>query len=158
VLGACLLAALETQARARYPEEACGILLGSDRGAERFVLGAHGARNVAAEPRCAFELDPGAIVRVHSGARVPGRGLLGFWHSHPDAPARLSRADRSTAWEGCSYLVLALGARGIVRCKSFRCLGGEFLEEELSLAPEGARAGETERPSAFKNGMPGAEG
>jgi proteasome lid subunit RPN8/RPN11 len=45
---------------------------------------------------------------VESEADSRGVRLLGFWHSHPDHPARPSATDRRYAWEGLLTVVIAV--------------------------------------------------
>ena len=42
------------------------------------------------------------------GVNARGLKLLGFWHSHPDHPARPSETDRKYAWPGLLTLVIAV--------------------------------------------------
>ncbi len=81
--------------RAAHPHEACGLLFGTREGASLEVASASVAANVAAEPRRRFEVDPAHLVAAQRAARHGGPAILGVWHSHPDGPARPSRADRA---------------------------------------------------------------
>ena len=40
--------------------------------------------------------------------RLRGLSIVGFYHSHPDHPARPSETDRLFAWEGLLTLVIAV--------------------------------------------------
>jgi proteasome lid subunit RPN8/RPN11 len=46
-----------------------------------------------------------AAIRAEAARAYPVR-LVGFWHSHPDHPARPSPTDRRYAWEGLLTLVI----------------------------------------------------
>jgi proteasome lid subunit RPN8/RPN11 len=35
--------------------------------------------------------------------------VLGFYHSHPDHPARPSETDRQAAWPFYSYIIVSIG-------------------------------------------------
>ena len=41
-------------------------------------------------------------------AGAEGRLVLGFYHSHPDHPARPSEYDRQHAWPFYSYVIVAI--------------------------------------------------
>jgi proteasome lid subunit RPN8/RPN11 len=60
------------------------------------------------KPRVRFSVSPQDYMQVEDAAEARGHVLLGFWHSHPDHPARPSETDRRYAWEGLLTLVIAV--------------------------------------------------
>jgi proteasome lid subunit RPN8/RPN11 len=100
------LAAMQAEAARAYPHEACGALLGPgpDEVSEAVALPSRETQ----EPRRRFAIDPLDYVAVEESADRRGLRLLGFWHSHPDHPARPSATDREYAWEGLFTAVLAV--------------------------------------------------
>lgn len=62
----------------------------------------------AESERNRFLIDPREQVRVEKDARARGLEVLGFYHSHPDHPARPSKYDREHAWPWYSYLILSV--------------------------------------------------
>ncbi len=81
-------------AETAYPEEACGLLVGSVRGnGEITVAAVHPARNVAAEPRHRFEVDPALHLALQRNSRADGTRVVGLFHSHPDHSAQPSATD-----------------------------------------------------------------
>jgi proteasome lid subunit RPN8/RPN11 len=62
----------------------------------------------AEKPRTRFAVSPRDYLAVEESADGRGLKLLGFWHSHPDHPARPSGTDRAYAWEGLLTLVIAV--------------------------------------------------
>ena len=52
-------------------------------------------------------------------------------HSHPDCPARPSATDLEAAWEGYSYLIVAVTAAGDTDFRSWRLDGKVFLPERI---------------------------
>jgi proteasome lid subunit RPN8/RPN11 len=135
--------------RAAHPREACGFLIGHPRGAgwdHPTVRCVRRAGNVAErEALDRFEADPGELVAAERAARDEGWELVGFWHSHPEAPAQLSARDRAGAWEGFSLLVVSVpqpgdeGTDRRVEARSFRrdastVAEESFVEEKLRLS------------------------
>jgi proteasome lid subunit RPN8/RPN11 len=55
-----------------------------------------------------FSIDPRTLMKVEKRASDEGRLVLGFYHSHPDAPARPSEYDREHAWEFYSYVIVSI--------------------------------------------------
>ena len=60
------------------------------------------------KPRVRFTVSPQDYLAVEEQADARGMRLLGFWHSHPDHPARPSETDRSHAWEGLLTIVITV--------------------------------------------------
>ena len=115
-----------------YPEESCGLLIGTCGAGEHRVERAVEARNLNRErARDRYELDPVDHLRADEEARRAGLEVVGVWHSHPDHPARPSETDRLAAWEGWSYVIAAVGAEGLADLRSFRLADGNFIEEEI---------------------------
>ncbi|HET9783856.1 MAG TPA: M67 family metallopeptidase [Terriglobales bacterium] len=94
-----------------YPNECCGLLLGQAletrrrRATEAFPM-----RNAnAVSPQNRFEFDPREHLAAQRAARERGLSVVGFYHSHPDHPARPSRTDlERAAWPGYSYLIISV--------------------------------------------------
>lgn len=84
---------LRQEAEKARPRECCGLLLGS--GAH--IGEARPAANVAADPQRHFEIDPQALVDAHRTARAGGPEVIGYYHSHPEGPARPSETDKAMA-------------------------------------------------------------
>ncbi|MEL6430258.1 MAG: M67 family metallopeptidase [Planctomycetota bacterium] len=99
-----VLARLARMTRRHAPAEACGLLLGRS---SDVVLRAVRCRNRAADPRRAFEVDAGHWVRWELWAARRGLSVVGVWHSHPEGPARPSRADVLGAPDGLWSLIVA---------------------------------------------------
>jgi proteasome lid subunit RPN8/RPN11 len=87
------------QARTGYPFEVCGVLLGQDHTVREVVPVAN---RETESPRVRYEIAPEDLIRIQREAREAGREILGYYHSHPDHPARPSETDRRVAAEGLS--------------------------------------------------------
>ena len=91
-----------------YPDEICGFLLGTQVDGVKTVREIVPVENnweETEERRRRFMIAPGDFVREERRAREAGWEILGFYHSHPDHPARPSETDREAAWPGYSYLI-----------------------------------------------------
>ncbi|MCZ6596774.1 MAG: M67 family metallopeptidase [Planctomycetota bacterium] len=134
-LPATALEALRGWAAEGYPHEACGLLIGEPgrEGAEAEVIRAVRARNRNAErARDRYDLDPIDQLAAEKAARAEGLEVVGIWHSHPDHPARPSETDREAAWEGWSYVIIAVGSAGPAEVRSWRLDPDKtFVEEEI---------------------------
>lgn len=92
-------------ALAGYPFEVCGVLLGRNGGdpgsvrAERVVKVLNREEEM---PRVRYQIAPEDLIRIEREARQAGLGILGYYHSHPDHPARPSETDRRMAAESLS--------------------------------------------------------
>lgn len=72
----------------RYPEEACGLLLGTFDGRIGRIERYFPVANHSQTPLHAFELDPVSWVRS-----CFDRQLIGVYHTHPNSPPRPSPED-----------------------------------------------------------------
>ena len=108
-----------------YPNECCGMLLGRAGGAVKEVSEVVPLRNLRHDSARAQELlplddpgreseknrfliDPSEQLRVEKEARDRGLDVLGYYHSHPDHPARPSNYDRDHAWPWYSYVIVSV--------------------------------------------------
>lgn len=100
-------AAIRAHGRETFPHECCGAMLGRD-GA---VHEAHPLPNTTEEgPRRRFLVRPDDYRAAEKRARETGLDLLGFYHSHPDHPARPSQYDLDHAWPSFSYVIVSVMA------------------------------------------------
>jgi proteasome lid subunit RPN8/RPN11 len=107
-----------------YPEEVCGFLLGRwDRDDVKTVArllpidNAGGTEFAEGTRRRRFWIPPDQYYRADREARAANETILGFYHSHPDHPARPSGHDLALAREtfpGYSYVIVAVhGAKAV---------------------------------------------
>ena len=123
---------LEQLARAGYPEETCGLLVGRKEATTVRIERATRAGNLSAERRCdRYVLDPADFLAADEAARRDGLDLLGVWHTHPDHPAIPSATDLAAAWEGFSYLILSVGPSGVAESRVWILDGSRFVEQPI---------------------------
>ncbi len=134
------LAAIRSEAARTYPHEACGALLGPGDGDVRAAIALPNAENE--KPRVRFSVSPQDYLAVQDEADARGLKLLGFWHSHPDHPARPSETDRKYAWEGLLTLVISVDAGVPAALTAWEVLGQEqpFCERPLVVSAEERRS------------------
>ncbi len=96
-----------------YPHECCGALLGRENEASREVKALFPVVNRRDDsPRNRFSVTAEDVRAADRAAREKGLEVLGWYHSHPDHPARPSEYDREHAWPWYSYVIVSV-ANGI---------------------------------------------
>jgi proteasome lid subunit RPN8/RPN11 len=96
-----------------YPHECCGALLGRDGEGSREVIDLLPLENRRDDsPRNRFEVTPDDVRLAEKTAREKKLELVGWYHSHPDCPARPSEFDREHAWPWYSYIIVSIEAGG----------------------------------------------
>jgi proteasome lid subunit RPN8/RPN11 len=92
-----------------YPYECCGALLGRDGDESREVLDVLPLANRRDDsPRNRFEVTVDDVRLAEKTAREKRIELIGWYHSHPDSPARPSEFDREHAWPWYSYIIVSV--------------------------------------------------
>jgi proteasome lid subunit RPN8/RPN11 len=93
-----------------YPNECCGAMLGTDKdSAGREVRALFPLINRRDDsPRNRFSITPEDFRAAERAAAERGLDLLGWYHSHPDHPARPSEFDREHAWPWYSYVIVSV--------------------------------------------------
>ena len=105
--GAGVSEAIRAHGRETYPHECCGALIG-DAG---IVTATLALPNTTEEgPRRRFLVRPADYRDAERAAVEAGAELLGFYHSHPDHPARPSQYDLDHAWPFFSYIIVSVRA------------------------------------------------
>ncbi|MGA2076803.1 MAG: M67 family metallopeptidase [Terriglobia bacterium] len=135
-----------------YPSECCGALLGKVEGESKQVMEVVALKNLRHDPgqaqqllpvddlareteRNRFLIDPLEQLRMEKDARSRGLDVLGYYHSHPDHPARPSVYDREHAWPWYSYIIVAV-ERGVAKdltCWVLAEDGGVFNPESVEV-------------------------
>jgi proteasome lid subunit RPN8/RPN11 len=145
-IGSTEYEALRRHGEETYPHESCGVLLGRADGDGRVVAAVARCANTRADsPHNRYGIDPREIIRIERDGRARGLDIVGFYHSHPDHPARPSATDLAEAhWTGCSYVITSV-ARGSADATRSFVLEGEdeakrFEDEEVRVAASPAAA------------------
>lgn len=101
---------IRAHARRAFPHECCGFLLGRDVEDVRKIVKILSAVNSRGEEELhhRFTITPDAFMHADKTARSERLDILGFYHSHPNAPARPSPYDLDHAWPVYSYIIVSV--------------------------------------------------
>jgi proteasome lid subunit RPN8/RPN11 len=133
--------ALRRHGEETYPYECCGVLLGrsDDDGARTVTSIARCGNTRTDSPHNRYNIDPRELVRIQREGRERGEDIVGFYHSHPDHPARWSTTDLAEAhWIGSSYVITSVENRQATITNSFELAGTEesnksFVDEKIQI-------------------------
>ena len=130
---------IRTAGAEAYPNECCGILFGSD------VDGGHAVKALkpidnareSGEQYHRFLITAEDMMQAELEARTLGLDIVGFYHSHPDHPARPSDYDRDHALPFYSYIILrvAEGQPELMTSWQLQLSREAFDSEELEIEP-----------------------
>ncbi|MDR2443832.1 MAG: M67 family metallopeptidase [Deltaproteobacteria bacterium] len=137
------LKAIKEDAASNYPDEGCGLLLGSD-GPEKEI-----GRMVKEffptpnrwedeEKRRRFSITASDFLAAEIKAQERGLEIIGIYHSHPDHKPIPSDYDLEKAWPFYSYLIVEVVKGQIGSMASWRLLGDrtKFTFEDLLVEPK----------------------
>lgn len=118
------LAAIRQHGESAYPNECCGLLIGTIAHQSKIVVEVKATQNVwnakAAELFSSVEakravnqlsnyaISPQTILEVQKEVRDRALTIIGIYHSHPNQSAIASECDRLYAWEQYSYIIVAV--------------------------------------------------
>jgi proteasome lid subunit RPN8/RPN11 len=136
-----------------YPHECCGALLGRD--AEVSETPSAGGTQLAAReilalfplvnrrddsPRNRFSVTSDDVRDAEKAARGKGLDVVGWYHSHPDHPAKPSQYDREHAWPWYSYIIVSVASGQPQDMTSWRLSDdrAEFAPEEIAIRDHAA--------------------
>jgi proteasome lid subunit RPN8/RPN11 len=141
ILGPEIARAIRDAGLAAYPHECCGFLLGRLEDGHKRVTDLRAADN-SREPearRNRFLITPESYRDADREARAAGLDVLGFYHSHPDAPAIPSAYDLDHAWPWYSYVIVSIAKRHAqqMSCWVLAEDRGRFSAEPLEIVEDG---------------------
>lgn len=94
-----------------YPHECCGLLIGRfEENGRKTVAEVYPISNAREEEakRNRFLIRPEELMRGERHARERSLDVVGFYHSHPNHPARPSQYDLEHAWPTYSYIIVSV--------------------------------------------------
>ncbi len=126
-----------------YPEEGCGLLLGpvpDGFDAPGRTLSVDEVRALpngwdASAKTNRYLIDPRLLAKVENELSGSGRGVIGFYHSHPNHPAWPSPFDLMMAWPCLSYWIVRVDGGKAADSRSWQRTedGRSFVEEPIVL-------------------------
>ena len=131
VVNAAIDGAIRRHGEETYPHECCGALVGTGNRVTATVA----LPNTTEEgPRRRFMVRPDDYRTAEKKASELGADLLGFYHSHPDHPARPSQYDLDHAWPFFSYVIVSVrdGVSGDMTSWRLREDRSTFDQEDLN--------------------------
>jgi proteasome lid subunit RPN8/RPN11 len=133
-LSSALAGELLAHARAEAPNEACGILAGTQ--ADGRATAYHPARNADASP-FVYTVHPDDLVRIVLDIEDAGEDLVAIFHSHTRSPAIPSPTDRRQAmYPDAFYLLAGLLEPDVIpmqALRAWRIRDGEAIEAPLRI-------------------------
>ena len=121
-------AEIRRHAAETYPDECCGALIASgDAIVEAYRL----PNTTSAGARRRFRIGPEDYRLAEGRAHQRFGQLAGFYHSHPDHPARPSEHDLAQAWPNLTYVIVAVSGGTPGDLKSWRLLEDRSGFEEI---------------------------
>jgi len=93
-----------------YPNECCGVLMGSIESDTKIVKQTQAIHNAQedSEQYHRFLITPEEMLSAEQAARKLGLDVIGFYHSHPDCPAAPSDYDKDHALPFYSYVIVSV--------------------------------------------------
>ncbi|MBC8102998.1 MAG: M67 family metallopeptidase [Cytophagales bacterium] len=150
-------AVIVAHGEAGFPDEVCGFLVGAATGDQKTVTEAWAIENAWEQAGDAlagaaadtflgeakgrrFFIPPGELQKADQRARAMRQDILGFYHTHPDHPARPSAHDLAMAqgtFPGYSYIILQVqdGSAAEMTSWVLRDDYSEFDEERITPSP-----------------------
>jgi [CysO sulfur-carrier protein]-S-L-cysteine hydrolase len=112
-----------------FPEEACGLVGGTDGRAERFYPMRNADRSAVT-----YRLDPQEQLEVFEEIERNGWELFGIFHSHTHTEAYPSETDlRQAFYPEAHYLMVSLAERDNLVLRGFTIREGEVEEQEVRI-------------------------
>ena len=134
-----ILDAIRAYGEAAYPQECCGFLLGQTSVEGNRVRALWQAQNRHGDDRRRrYQITPADYRTADRAARQEGLDVVGFYHSHPDHPARPSPTDLAEAtFPGYTYVIVAVerGTAAELTAWSLAPDRSRFEAEDVRLEP-----------------------
>ena len=106
-------------ARACLPEEACGLIAGTETDGVKHVEAVYLLENSDHSSEH-FTISPQDQLKAVKDMRTNGWQPLGNWHSHPESPSRPSEEDKRLFFDSkARYLILSLQERDAPVLRAF---------------------------------------
>lgn len=119
--------AIVVQARSEHPNEACGLLAGTNSTATKIIPMTNAERSPVI-----YRIDPREQLRAFNEIEEAGLELVGIYHSHTRSPAYPSDTDvRQAFYPEAAYLIVSLADPERPDLRGYRILEGKVAEITL---------------------------
>lgn len=134
-----LMSQMVADVRQRQPQEACGLLIGSEQTVQRVIP----VPNSDPRPEQGFLLDPQALIKALYEVEAAGQKIIGIYHSHPrSAPFPSERDIQGAAlWPDAVQVIVSLQS-GKAHTQAWRITPGQVERVDIAFT---ARE-ETDKP------------
>jgi proteasome lid subunit RPN8/RPN11 len=129
-----LRAQIQSEARAAFPRECCGLIEGGREGDTIHAVALYPARNLS-EDADRFEIDPADHFKALHATRANGHEIVGCYHSHPNGVAEISARDRDGATDDGFVWVICATTSKDARLAGFIHENGQFRALKLIETP-----------------------
>ncbi len=141
---------IRSHGESTYPEECCGLLLGTIAEGVKTLVEVWPTENAwSAEAqdnwpeqtglteKRRYAIKPEAMLRAMKHGRDRKLEIIGIYHSHPDCAAVPSECDRQMAWAEYSYIIVSVrqGTSEDLRSWSLDAEGNFQAEEIIAIEP-----------------------
>ncbi|MGA3189271.1 MAG: M67 family metallopeptidase [Bryobacteraceae bacterium] len=107
-------------AQSTFPDECCGVMVGSIDGESKVVTTAITLENAyKGKQEDRYEIRPEDLLAADKKARAQGLDLIGIFHSHPDCDAYFSKTDLENSCPWYSFVVLSVKGGKFDHANSF---------------------------------------
>ena len=133
---ASLLREIYNHTESSYPNECCGVMIGTSEegGRNKLVHAFRICKNLNTErSRDRYTTDPLDMLKVEREFANGPFDIIGIYHSHPDHPSRPSKTDTDAAFAGYSYVIVSVEKGSVASAQSWVLNESErkFYEEPI---------------------------
>lgn len=146
-LDSCHLQTIAAHAESTYPEECCGLLLGTADLTGTTIVAIKSTENAwradaiqigeSLNKTRRYEIAPEFMLAAMRESRDRNLAIVGIYHSHPDQPAVPSECDRQLAWQHYSYVIVSVERGSAIDWRSWRLDANHHFQPEEILMPDG---------------------
>ena len=116
-----------------YPHEVVGILAGHGT---RVTRVAALVNERADSPHNRYQVSALVLARAERALEAEGLRICGYYHSHPDHPARYSDTDRDAALPNLSYVIASVERGAVADLRSWRLREDRTAMDEETIRTE----------------------
>ena len=121
-------------AQSTFPDECCGVMLGTTEGDAKHVTTAVAVENAyKGKQEDRYEIRPEDLLAADKDARAQGLDLIGIFHSHPDCDAYFSKTDLENSCPWYSFVVLSVKGGKFDHANSFLPNADQTIAEKEEL-------------------------